>query len=81
MGKTRLAATLGISLLVVALVAAFAMSVANVAYAQTSKPVKVKVKTSTVAPVLKKDGPYHCSALKYGYRSHAGITDKWHREC
>ena len=65
------------------LVAAFAIPPASVAYAQTSKPVKVKVKvkTSTVAPVLKKDGPYHCSALKYGYRSHAGITDRWHREC
>jgi hypothetical protein len=63
------------------LVAAFAIPPASVAYAQTSKPVKVKVKTSTVAPVLKKDGPYHCSALKYGYRLHAGITDKWHREC
>lgn len=43
MEKARTAATLGISLLVVALVAAFAMSVANVAYAQTSKPAKVTV--------------------------------------
>lgn len=158
MGKTRIAATFGISLLVVALVAAFAMLPASVAYAQTGKPAKVtvtyakskkagsvtvkwkkvrgagkytvqyaysskfkgaksksvsskrtsatlsvnsgktvylrvkaikkkvsgkysktakvKVKTSAVAPVLKKDGLYHCSALKYGYRLYTGITDK-----
>lgn len=63
------------------LVAAFAIPPASVAYAQTGKPVKVKVKTSAVTPVLKKDGLYHCSALKYGYRLHTGITDKWHREC
>lgn len=36
------------------LVTAFAIPPASVAYAQTSKPVKVKVKTSAVAPVLKK---------------------------
>lgn len=45
------------------------------------KKLKVRNAVSATKPVLKEDGLYHCSALKYGYRLYTGITSKLYSKC